>query len=141
MALSCTVGTVARILMSTMEQFRARFLVLALLALAMFAGISAVRMTYRHFRIERDVGRIEAEIIRLQEEREEAERALVALDDLTAIERVARETLNLKREGEQVVVVVPSGVPEAPPEGEAVISEPEQEPSNPVKWWAYFFGQ
>jgi cell division protein FtsB len=51
-------------------------------------------------------------------------------------EKEARSKLNLQRPGEHVVVI-----PQAESRVESAVAETtEEEPSNIVKWWNYFFG-
>jgi cell division protein FtsB len=105
----------------------------------LFVAISATRLTYRHWTLKSDLSAVEQEIAELEQEREELSGTLSALDSVEAIERQAREVLNLQRKGEQVVILLPTGEP-APIEGAEAAPEEAPEPSNPVKWWAYFFG-
>jgi cell division protein FtsL len=113
-------------------------LVLAILAAAVLSiGISAARLTYRRFRIAREVDRVEAEIAALERERAALEQSRSAADDIAMIERAARELLNLKREGEKVVVLLPSS--DVPKDEEQSQESPKKE-GNLEKWWEYFFG-
>jgi len=105
----------------------------------LFVAISATRLTYRHWTLKSDLSAVEQEIAELEQEREKLSGTLAALDTVETIERQAREVLNLQRKGEQVVILLPTGE-EAPVEGVAAPVE-AIEPTNPVKWWAYFFAQ
>jgi len=51
---------------------------------------------------------LQAEIQRLEEENERVKRDIASFENTETIEREARERLNLKKEGEKVVVILPS---------------------------------
>lgn len=84
---------------------------------------------------------VDAEISRLQRDADQVEKNSQELSGLIKYletpeytELQAREKLNLKKEGEQVVVLPKDAVPDA--------TAPEDiEPTNPIKWFNYFFSQ
>lgn len=121
-------------------------LLLVLVSAALLVVFAAVRFTFRANQIDNEIEEVEKEIAQLQEQKKELENSLANLEELEVIEQIAREKLNLKKEDEQVVILLPeengSAEGSAPHEGEAPAVEDEQpEPSNPMKWWAYFFGE
>lgn len=94
-------------------------------ALVGLAGIGrealALRQEYRA---------TQAKIAALRSERARLAARLAELETPEAIEREAKEKLNLKKKGEQVVVVAPEGAAEAAT-------------SSPASWWSRvknFFG-
>lgn len=126
-----------------MSRIQRRLLLLVLVSAVVFVTVSAIRMTYQRFQLGRTLSAVEQEIVALEEERSVLTNALASFDEFSTIEQAAREVLNLQREGEQVIILLPTGEEAARSrieEEEAATAEPV-EPSNAVKWWAYFFGE
>ena len=81
---------------------------LILLALVVIGlGVSATRVGRRAWEIHRERQAIASKIQSLQAEQRRLEAAIEALSSEEAVERQAKEKLNLKQPGEEVVVVVP----------------------------------
>lgn len=118
--------------------FRARLWTAVLSAALLIVVVSAARLTYRNYQMTQDIDRVAHEIAKLTEEKKELEQSLASLGDFANIEKEAREKLNLKREGEKVVILLPSGEEEIKTE-ETTGTVPQREPSNPEKWWKYLF--
>jgi len=122
-----------------MAQFRGKLILACVLAALLVVGAAAARLTYRNFRIATDIDQVEAEIAALEREKEEVESAIAGIQDVASLERAAREQLNLQREGEKVVILLPTGEEEVKPEETAVFVQ--KEPNNPEKWWKFFFAE
>jgi len=127
---------------SSRSPWKKRIVLIVMLSAAVFLVAAASKMTYRQFRLRGELTQVEQEIVELKAERAELNRSLDAFGELATIEKAAREVLNLQREGESVVILLPSGedVLENQVEIEAV-DEDAGEPKNIIKWWAYFFGE
>lgn len=123
----------------TVEQLRERLVLVLLATLTLFIGISAIRLTNRHYKIAHEVDRVNEEIASLEQERQTLEQSISSLNETAIIEHNAREKLNLQKPGERVVVLLPSGQPDVK-SAAAALPPPPKEPSNPEKWWTYFFG-
>ncbi|OHA08715.1 MAG: hypothetical protein A3B37_02585 [Candidatus Sungbacteria bacterium RIFCSPLOWO2_01_FULL_59_16] len=81
---------------------------LVLLAVAVvFLGTSAARISIRAFGILREEHALAVKIRILESEKARLEETIRRLETPEAVERLAKEQLNLKRPGEEVVVVVP----------------------------------
>jgi len=82
--------------------------IMALLVAVTLAGFEVVRQND----LVGDAGDreslLQAEIQRLEEENERVKRDIASFENTETIEREARERLNLKKEGEKVVVILPS---------------------------------
>ncbi|OGZ61789.1 MAG: hypothetical protein A2932_01630 [Candidatus Spechtbacteria bacterium RIFCSPLOWO2_01_FULL_46_10] len=82
--------------------------IMALLVAITLAGFAVVRQND----LVGDAGDreslLQAEIQRLEEENERVKRDIASFENTETIEREARERLNLKKEGEKVVVILPS---------------------------------
>ena len=82
-----------------------------LIAIAAFLAVSSVRIVRRAIGIQRERATLDARIRELQAERERLRQAIASLGSPEAVERLAKERLNLKRPGEEVVVVTPPAKP------------------------------
>lgn len=123
----------------TIDRLRVRIIVILFAAAAIAIAAAAARLTYRNYQIGQATDSIEAEIADLERERAELERTLASLGDVAAVERAARGDLNLQKEGEKVVILLPSEAEEEPEEVAFKETGSPPEPSNPIKWWRYFF--
>ena len=77
--------------------------------IAGFLVTSAVRIAIRERAIARERRVLEERIAVLAAEKSRLTEAIRALGDPAAVERLAKERLNLKNPGEEVVVVTPGG--------------------------------
>lgn len=82
-------------------------------AVAAFLAVSSTRLVVRALGVYRERRAVADRIRELEGERSRIEAAVSAIAAPAAVERLAKERLNLKRPGEEVVVVVPE--PDAPP--------------------------
>jgi cell division protein FtsB len=124
------------------EYKRYRLVWSVLLFLIVLFGYLAVREFNRWYGLWRDVDD-RAEDVRNAEDRVTSlEKELSEVQDPYAIEREARENLNLKREGEEVFVVVGVEALEKPEDFSApVVPSVEEEQgvwNNVRSWWEYF---
>ncbi len=105
---SCDPQSMRLIDPSSLRNFLTSPLVAALLAIA--AGLlsfSAVRIGIRAYAIDREQRAMESRIQGLEVEKERLQEAIAALDTPETVERLAKERLNLKNPGEEVVVITP----------------------------------
>lgn len=95
----------------------------------------------RNQEIEKEIETFKQEAEKIKRNNLELEEKISYFETLEYQEKIAKEKLNLQKEGENVVIVKP--VPE-PKENEIQdkIPEPAEEIKLPVykKWWNYFFG-
>ena len=100
-------------------------LVLGILAVISYLVIGNWKMGQRRTELTARIESLKKEIAELEKENEEIQAGLSQKGEEGYLEKEARERLNLKKPGEEVVVVVP------PKEGEGA-----QEPKNFWgKWW------
>ena len=95
--------------------------------------------TYKKYQIQKEVEELRQEAEQLEKNNQKLRGLVEYFKTENYSEKGAREKLNLKKEGEQVVVL---RSPEnyAPEKG---VAESEEEPEeialpNPLKWWDYF---
>ncbi len=88
----------------------------------------------------RERSKINAEIAHLKEEQASLEsrnnalqQSLQYFSSTNYQEKLAREQLGLKKDGEIVINFPPNGISGSEPK------EPEPPKSNPIKWWDYLF--
>lgn len=116
-----------------------RWFLLSLLAAAVIIAISYARAYYQDYKVRQQIAALETEVLNLQRKK------LVSLDLLKQagteqfLEDKAKTELNLKKPGEQVLVI-PNIKPETPQTVVATTTTAVDEPvlSNPRKWWYYF---
>lgn len=89
--------------------------VLAVLV-AVLLSVSAGRIVLRARVIHREREAMAERIRELESERERLRGAIAALGTTEAVERLAKERLNLKQPGEEVVVVTPQPQPSPTPQ-------------------------
>ncbi|OGZ62098.1 MAG: hypothetical protein A3H51_01525 [Candidatus Spechtbacteria bacterium RIFCSPLOWO2_02_FULL_38_8] len=81
-------------------------------ALFLFIIVGQIKRTYS---IYSTADKLESELNKIEQENKNLEAQIGDLKSLEAIDKEARERLNLKKEGEEVVIIIPketSGVPQ-----------------------------
>lgn len=118
---------------------------LVLIAVVIFVGSMAVGEFQRWWELRGAIGETEEDIQETQENIEELHGELELVTDPAYLEKEARRTLNVKREGEEVFAVV--GLSDAKQEenfslGSTTTIESGNEVWENVKsWYYYFFGK
>lgn len=95
--------------------FGSPFVAVSAVVIALLLSWSAGRIVLRARAIHRERSAMAERIRELEAERERLYGAIATLDTPEAVERLAKERLNLKRPEEEVVVVTPE--PASPPAG------------------------
>lgn len=93
---------------------------------------------YHRYQVKKDLDRLNAEIISLNKQKEDLGKLLDYYNNPSNLEKEARVRLNYKKEGEKVVVILPT----ATSSGDKIISAPSlnnENMSNYKQWWYYFF--
>ena len=123
--------------------FASRIFLFALLLIFIWFGIKAVRMVSQKQELEKEISNLKSEIEKLDKSSREFSQLMDYLKDPNYLEKEAKEKLNLKKQGENVVLVPEVNITGAAADplasqikSETVSVEPE---SNPVKWWKFFF--
>lgn len=94
--------------------------------------------------VNREIAGLEAEITDLNKRNSDLRRLIDYLESDQFVDEQARRNLNLKKPGEEVVVIDDGSEAAVRPEQEEIYrlaSElpKEKKPANPVKWFEYFF--
>ena len=111
-----------------------------------FVGLRAAQATIDRIKIAQEVKLLQTQFDALRQQSEALRSTIQNLDTPEALEQEARKRLNVSKEGERTIVLVPQG------EGGVAVSTGEnktarqkehitQKPSNPARWWRRFFGQ
>ena len=105
-------------------------ILIGMLGLVLFV---TAKLFMQKYEVQREIAALEERADRIQSENQELSELINYFQTDEYKERQAREKLNLKKEGEFVVVL-----PEIKDKGQ-VLGEQGDEKSNPQKWFDYFF--
>ena len=106
-------------------------------ALLLIVWVSAGRETYQQWKVDEEIGDLQQQVNQLEGKRLTLLDTLQKLNALETLDREARLRLDLKKPGERVVVLKGFDVTSVDSAAEALT--PSAEPSNPLKWFRYFF--
>ena len=119
------------------------------LNLKLIVGVSLVIAFFILLSLAQEVNRkwqIQTQVATLEEEARTLEHRVIELENLNQYfrsadyqERLAREKLNYRAEGEFVVLLPEETEKEVSSESITVIPEPKEITSIPLKWWYVFF--
>ncbi|OGE83244.1 MAG: hypothetical protein A3B10_01145 [Candidatus Doudnabacteria bacterium RIFCSPLOWO2_01_FULL_44_21] len=104
-----------------------------LTAVLLIVAFISFRMYLQKKEVDAEINKLEQQAENIKNDNERLSGLIKYLNTPEYQEKAAREQLNLKKEGE-FVVVLPTGNP-----GEVAGQSNEQDKSNPEKWFDYFF--
>ncbi len=111
-----------------------RFVVVVLVGSLLVLGWSQYRKWQEREKVEKQIQALKAEASQVDEKNKQLEESLKYLSTNAATERLARQQLNMKRDGEIAVVFMANGGSRtSQPESQAVPV------SNWRLWWEHFF--
>jgi cell division protein FtsB len=122
-----------------------RSLLFILVLAAIWLTLISVKTLYRKYQLDNEISSLKKEIAKIDRKDQELTQLMSFFNNQDFLEKEAKEKLNLKREGENVVMV-----PEAAFSQESittptsVLGQSETaavSENNFVEWWKYFFGQ
>ncbi len=120
--------------------FRIKIIFIVAALAIMVVAFSAARVQYRVWATKERIRQLEAQITALGKDNASISGLIGSLDDPVRVEREARSRLNLRKQDEEVVVLIPQDAGEGQREERIEVSEAsEAERSNFVKWWKKFF--
>ncbi|MFH1990758.1 MAG: septum formation initiator family protein [Patescibacteria group bacterium] len=111
------------------------FIFLIPIFLALIVGIS--QQFYYRYQVQIKLNELNAEVANYKKQQEDLAKLIEYYQDISNLENEARIRLNLKKEGEKVVIILPT----ATSTSENVISGSDENMPNYKKWWYYFFGK
>ena len=99
--------------------------------------------TYKKRQIQEEVQKLKDQAISLEQGNQKLKGLIEYFQTQNFSEKEAREKLNVKKEGEEVVILrfQEDGRENAGEEIEESNKDATQTISNPFKWWDYFFGE
>lgn len=112
-----------------------RFVVVLLLGSLVVLGWSQYQKWQERKKVEKQIQALKAEAAQVDEKNKQLEESLKYLSTNAATERLARQQLNLKREGEIAVVFMANN------RTGGAVSDSQQAPADPHwrLWWNHFF--
>lgn len=116
---------------------------LILIFLVVLFGYLALGEFQRWYALRREIKEKEQEIEQLAQQTQEFSEELKGTGDPYLLEKEARQTLNLKREGEEVFVVLGLESVQEPEDFSEIYDMPLESENklwfNVKSWWRYFF--
>jgi len=114
--------------------------VILILLIAMFL-VKAVREIINRQEITKELHQLDRRIIELQTEQQELENLMTYLQSWDFIEKEARTRMNLRKEGERVIIIPQNstGTPAMRLEESQLVTSTIQDLNNFEKWWQYVF--
>jgi cell division protein FtsB len=97
--------------------------------------VSAGRLAYRNYELNLQEAKLGSDIAALENEIQDLKNKIVYYQSDSYKDKMIRARLNLKKEGEEVVVITPA------PKAEVIVEEVELPQTNPQRWLWYFFGK
>ncbi len=116
------------------EYFSRKTILLLLAGLTVFLFYIRFQQFREKKSIDAEKASLESQIAGVEKKNQEMEASIKYLTSLSSKEKVAREQLNLKKQGEKVYSFTQVDGTDSNAPGYAA----SQEVSNPVKWWRYF---
>ena len=111
------------------------FIVLIPIFLALLVGI--FQQFYHRYQVKKDLDRLDTEIANFNKQKEDLNNLLDYYKNESNLENEARVRLNLKKEGENVVIILPTATST---ESDKISSQRDIENMpNYKQWWHYFF--
>ena len=120
-----------------------RVAVFLLLLAFIWLGLVAVRAAYKRYQLDREISNLKSEIAKTEQRGQELSQLLQYFGSNDYLEKEAKDKLNLKKEGESVVIVNEAAISAQIAE-DNVAADNQSQPSvvwenNFVKWWKFFF--
>ena len=101
---------------------------------------ATTRVVYRDRKIEKEIETLRQEAERIKNDNQVLSERIAYFETADFQEKIAKEKLNMQKEGEGVAIIKSSGQVEAEVSQEALVqAEPLTQVPNYRKWWNYFF--
>ena len=111
------------------------FIFLIPIFLTLIFGIS--QQIYYRYQVQKKLDELNAEIANYKKQKEDLAKLIEYYQDASNLENEARVRLNLKKEGEKVVIILPTATST---DENTTFGNYENMP-NYKQWWYYFFGK
>lgn len=118
------------------------FFVIGFILLAVIAYPLSKKL-FKKYQLNKEVAELNEEIKKMESHNQDLKNLITYLDSKSFAEEEARLSLNLKKNGEEVVVIKKGNENNAIKTEEIGLGgnkeESEKKETNPVRWWKYFF--
>jgi cell division protein FtsB len=124
-------------------------LVLGLLTI--WLGASAAKEAYKKHQVKKEIDKLSQEILNLEQKNSNLVSLIDSFKDQNTVELEAKRRLNLKKQGEEVAVILrdkndePENIiePDEPSVNSVNMEDStgSSDPSNAIKWWGYITGE
>jgi len=121
---------------SAKKWLQSKFFLLAIIIVLSFLGLNFYQLWQQKRLVDLEINTLQQKMISVTEQNQELSQLIDYLNSTAYLEKRARADLNLKKTGEQAVVVSANQVTDELSDQQLSTS---QTLSNPKKWWRYFF--
>ncbi len=123
------------------------FLFFLLLAV-IWVGLVSIKAYYRKHQLDQEIASLKEQIGKLGKQDQDLSQLIKYFNNQNYLEKEAKEELNLKAEGENVVMVPEAAIGQELALQQTTSSaeqlpapQPPAEENNLIKWWKYLFGR
>jgi len=116
------------------------FFVISIAAIV-FLGVSLGKEFYRGYQIQREIESLKKDIESFRKSNYELSKLIEYYKTDEYKEVQARERLNLKKDGEKIIVIKPILEDQEKEEVKKDVGAEKENAPNYKKWWNYFFGK
>lgn len=124
---------------------RSRWCIFLLLLAFIWLGLVLTKAIYKKYQLSQEIQSLRTEIDKMDKKEQELTRLIDYLGSQNYLEKEAREKLNLKKEGESVLMVSESELAKQLSDSQDQESEagnennPAGQENNLIRWWKFFF--
>ncbi len=116
---------------------RSRIFFIFLIPIFIALSIGIFQQFYHRYQVKKDLDKLDAEIANFNQQKKDLNNLLDYYKSESNLENEARVRLNLKKEGEEVVIILPTATST---ESDKISSRKNIENMpNYKQWWYYFF--
>lgn len=124
-----------------------KLILIGSLVLLFFVSLGLGKIVYKRYQIQKEIKNIQKQITSAEGDNKKLSELIEYLSTDAFREKMARQKLNLQRDGETVVSIPVKGqtsnlslfdAQDTASDSELIVQNGEQQ-NNPTKWWSYFF--
>ena len=120
--------------------------VFVLLLACIWLGLALAKAIYKKYQLDKEIASVKSGIEKLDKNSQELTQTLNYFQNQDFLEKEAKAKLNLKKEGETVVMVSEAAIGQLPQMASSSSQETgsrtlTETKNNLLKWWEYFFAK
>lgn len=122
--------------------FNSKPFLFLILVVLVWVVISVVKVSHKRYLLRQEVLKLQQELSQIENKNIEFSEYIQYLQSDSFIEKEARDKLNLRKEGEEVIIIPGIENQEVSGTSQFVVEnqpDPQKEKSFWWKWWEYFF--